>query len=80
MDHTVESHPFLDDQLAHMRLTHSITLSYPSTRSRADEAKSGARDDGGLSVTVTFSSAGSPGLGAGVETAGPAVAQIDRQT
>jgi signal transduction histidine kinase len=36
------------------------------------------RDDGGLSVTVTFPSAGSPTVDAGVETAGPAVAQIDR--
>jgi len=37
-------------------------------------------DDGGLSVTVTFPSAGSPALNAGVETPGPAVAQIDRRT
>jgi signal transduction histidine kinase len=38
------------------------------------------RDDGGLSVTVTFPSAGSTIPDAGVETAPPAVAQIDRQT
>jgi signal transduction histidine kinase len=35
------------------------------------------RLDGGLSVTVTFPSAGSPALDAGAETSGPAVTQVD---
>jgi signal transduction histidine kinase len=46
----------------------------------AGTAKADPRDVGGLSVTVTFPSVGPAALQAEVKTAGPAVAQIDRQT
>jgi signal transduction histidine kinase len=70
----------LNDRASHDGFGLGLTIVASIAAVHRGTARAHPRDDGGLSVTVTFPSAGSAALHAEVETAGSAVAQIDRST
>jgi signal transduction histidine kinase len=70
----------LNDRASHDGFGLGLTIVASIAAVHGGTARAHPRGDGGLSVTVTFPSAGSAALHAEVETAGSAVAQIDRPT
>jgi signal transduction histidine kinase len=70
----------LKDRTSHEGFGLGLTIVASIAAVHGGTATARPRDDGGLSVTVTFASAESPAPDTGVETARPAVAQIDRET
>ena len=78
-DRIFEPFQRLNERASHDGFGLGLTIVASIAAVHGGTASAHPRDNGGLSVTVTFPSAGSPALNAGVETAGPAVAQIDRK-
>ena len=78
-DRIFEPFQRLNERASHDGFGLGLTIVASIAAVHGGTASAHPRDNGGISVTVTFPSAGSPALNAGDETAGPAVAQIDRK-
>ena len=79
-DRIFEPFQRLNERASHDGFGLGLTIVASIAAVHGGTASAHPRDDGGLSVTVTFPSAGSPALKDGVETAGPAVAANRSQT
>jgi len=79
-DRLFEPFQRLDDRAAHDGFGLGLTIVASIAAVHGGRVVARPRDDGGLTVTVTFPVAGSPVPNNGVETALPAVAQVDRRT
>jgi signal transduction histidine kinase len=79
-DRLFEPFQRLDDRAAHDGFGLGLTIVASIAAVHGGRVVARPRDDGGLTVTVTFPLAGSPVPNNGVETALPAVAQVDRRT
>jgi signal transduction histidine kinase len=79
-DRLFEPFQRLNDLASHDGFGLGLTIVASIAAVHGGSARAHPRDDGGLSVTVTFPSAGSAALQAEGETAGSTVAQVNRQT
>jgi signal transduction histidine kinase len=70
-DRIFEPFQRLDERASHDGFGLGLTIVASIAAVHGGTARAHPRDDGGLYVTVTLPSAGSPGLNTGVETAGP---------